>query len=289
MKHHNEPAMAEVNRDQRDYWATAGPRQYQQHADRFAAMTAPFGQAVFDAVRPQPGERVLDVGCGHGATTIDAAALVGPTGHVVGVDVSAAMLQPARNAVAAAGLDNVTLLEADAQVHPFEAASFDVLISRFGVMFFDDPQAAFTNLARALRPGGRLAFVCWREPSTSQWIALAIGAAVTTLGRMPELGAPGVPGPWALADRDRLVRLLGAAGFREVAVDNITRPQRVGADIDDAVAFILSLPESHQLFDGVAAETVAAADAAMRAAFAPYAGPDGVVADASAWLASARR
>ena len=151
-----------------------------------------------------------------------------PTGRVVGVDISAAMLEPARRRVAAAGLDNVELLEADAQVHRFEAGSFDAVISRFGMMFFEDPEAAFANLARALRPGGRLSFVCPQDPLKSEWVAIALGAAVARWVGRPNLGAPGAAGAFAFADGDRLTRLLTAGGFREVRLETVTRPQRVG-------------------------------------------------------------
>jgi SAM-dependent methyltransferase len=282
-------ATDEVNRTQREYWANDGPRQYQEHGDRFEAMAAPFGQAMLDAARLQPGERVLDVGCGHATTTIEAAERVAPAGRVVGVDISTTMLQPARQRVAAAGLDNIELLEADAQLHAFDPGSFDAVISRFGTMFFEDPEAAFANLARALRPGGRLVFVAWQDPLNSEWIAVALGAAVAQLGRAPQLGSPGAPGPWAFADGDRLTRLITKGGFRNVRLETVTRPQRIGDDVDDAVGFILSLPESRQLFAGAPEDAVAAAVAAVRAAFAPYTGAEGVVLDGTAWLVSADR
>jgi SAM-dependent methyltransferase len=198
-----------------------------------------------NAVLLQPGERVLDVGCGYGTSTLEAAKRVAPSGRVVGVDISAAMLEPARQRVAAGGVDNVELLQADAQVHPFEPASFDVVISRFGIMFFDDPQAGFGNLARALRPGGRLVFVCPQDPLKSEWVRIAFGAAVAALGRAPDLGPPGAPGPFALADGDRLARLLTAAGLRDVALEAVTRPVRIGRDIDHTVGFVMSLPRAN--------------------------------------------
>jgi SAM-dependent methyltransferase len=150
------PVGGGVNRAQQDYWETDGPRQYRQFGDTNEALLAPAGQAMLDAAQLRPGERVLDVGCGFGTSTLEAAERVAPSGRVVGVDISAAMLQPARERIAAAGADNVELLHADAQAYAFETGSFDAVISRFGMMFFEDPQAAFTNLARALRSGGRL-------------------------------------------------------------------------------------------------------------------------------------
>ena len=266
-----------------------GPRQYQEYGRTIEAGFAPFGKAMFDAARLQPGERVLDVGCGFGTTTIEAADCVAPSGRVLGVDISAAMLEPARQPVAAAGTGNIELLEADAQVHPFEAGAFDVVISRFGLMFFEDPDVAFANLARALRPGGRLVFVCWPDPMKSEWVAVALGVAVAQVGRPPDLGPPGAPGTFAFADGDRLTRLLDGAGFRDVGLEAVIRPLCIGRDVDDAAGYIMSMPESHQLFAGEPDGVVAAALDALRAAFAPYAGPHGVVMNGTAWLASARR
>ena len=278
----------EPNQAQRNQWNEGQPR-YHAYADRWEQVWAPFGQAMFDAARLQPAERVMDIGCGYGTTTIEAAERVAPSGRVVGVDISAAMLEPARRRVAATGLDNIELLEADAQVHTFDARSFDAVISRFGTMFFADPDAAFANLARALRPDGRLAFVCWQDPLKSEWIAVALGAAVAALGQAPDLGAPGAPGPFAFADGDRLRRLITAGGFRDVTLETVTRPQRIGDDADDAAAFLMSIAEDMQVFAGAPDEVVTAAIDALRTAYAPYTGPHGVVMDGTAWLVSAHR
>lgn len=279
----------DVNREQRAYWANEGQQQFEQHADRFEVILAPFGQCMLDVAQLQPGEHVLDVGCGYATTTIEAARRVTPAGRVVGVDISAAMLQTARQRVAAAALPNVMLLEADAQVHAFAPGSFDAVISQFGAMFFEDPEAAFGNLAHAVRPGGRLAFVCWQDPLKSEWIAMALGAVLPLLGGAPQLGTPGAPGPWAFADGDRLQRLLRAGGFRDVRLETVTRPQRIATDAGDATEFIMSLPETQQLLAGAPDDTTAAAVAALRTAFTAHAGPGGVVLNATAWLVSAQR
>jgi SAM-dependent methyltransferase len=278
-----------VNQAQREYWAKEGPRQYQDYGDTNESLFAPFGQAMLDAARLQPSESVLDVGCGSGTSTIEGAERVAPSGRVVGVDISAAMLEPARRRVADAGLDNVEFLQADAQVHPFGEGTFDAVISRFGMMFFEDPQAAFANLASAIRPGGRLVFVCWQHPLKSEWVATALGALVTLLGRVPDLGPPGAPGPFAFDDGDRLTRLLTAGGFHEVTVASVTRPVSIGHELDDAVGFVMSLPQSQQVFAGAPEDAVAAAVTTLRAAYTPYAGARGVVMDAAAWLVSAHR
>jgi SAM-dependent methyltransferase len=277
----------QVNQAERDFWAAEGPQQYVEHGARWETMMAPFGVAMFDAVALQPGEDVLDVGCGWGATTIDAAERVAPTGSVVGVDFSAQMLETARQRTS--GLDNVTLLEADAQVHQFELESFNAVISRFAAMLFDDPPVAFANLHRAVKPGGRLAFVCWQGPLNTEWVAVALGAAARLTGRQPDLGEPGAPGPFAFADGDRARSLVEAGGFAEVTLESITRPQRIAKDTDDAAEFVLALPESKQLLDGAPQQVQAAVADALREAFTPYAGPHGVITDASAWLVTARR
>lgn len=283
------PAGGGVNQAQRDYWETEGPRQYQQFGDTNEALLAPVGEAMLDAARLRPGERVLDVGCGFGTSTLQAAERVAPSGRVVGVDIAAAMLQPARQRIASAGVDNVELLQGDAQAYPFETGSFDVVISRFGMMFFEDSRVAFTNLARALHAGGRLVFVCPQDPLKNQWVAVALGAATAALGRAPDLGAPGAPGPFALADGDRLTQVLTDSGFRDVRLETLTRPFRIGRTVGDAVGFILSLPQSKQLFAGAPQEIVDAAATALHAGFAPYARQQGVMMDARAWLVTAHR
>ena len=292
MTHSSEPLAAgttEANRSQSEFWGREGAQQYDDYDETNEALIAPFGAAMFAAAELQPGERVLDVGCGHGRSTVEAAERVAPGGRVVGIDISPAMLQPAYLHVAAAAVDNVALVEADAQVHPFDAASFDVVISRFGLMFFEDPEAAFANLARALRSGGRLAFVCPQDPLKSEWVTVALGAAIQATGRPPDLGAPGAPGPFSLGDEDRIVRLLRSAGFTRVEPDAVVRPVRLGRTVEDATGYILSLPQSQELFADAPPETVQAAASALRAAFAPYATTQGVVLDSSGWLVCARR
>jgi SAM-dependent methyltransferase len=281
-------ATQEVNQAQREHWEHEGARLYREHTETNEAVIGPFGQAMLDAARLQPGEVVLDVGCGYGTSTLEAEERVAPTGRVVGVDISAAMLQGARQRVVAAGLDDIELLHADAQTHEFAAGSFDAVISRFGLMFFDDPTSAFGNLARALRPGGRLAFVCPQDPMKSEWVAVAFGAAIAVVGHPPELGNPGAPGAFALADPDRMSHLLADAGFRDVHLDTVTRPVRLGRDLDSAAEYILALPEARQLYDAQPPHVVGALRSALTEAFAPYLGVTGVVLDATAWLVTAR-
>jgi SAM-dependent methyltransferase len=277
----------EPNRAQREIWADQGLQQYLQHRERWQEIWRPFGAAMFEVAALQPGEKVLDVGCGDGSATAEAARLVAPGGSAVGVDISAAMIDLAHRRAAAAGVGNVEFVAADAQTHPFPDGGFDAVISRFGVTFFADPRAAFANLARSLHPNGRLVFVCWQEPTKIEWAALAIGVAAAHVG-MPDFGPPGAPGPFAMADGLRLRRVVEAGGFHDVTLGQVTRPHRVGEDEDDVVSFITSLDETRALFAGKPKDQVAAAVQGIREALAPHTGSRGVVTEGSAWLVSAR-
>jgi SAM-dependent methyltransferase len=280
-----EPSVA--NREQWDYWTAEGEH-WVREADRYDAMNSGFGAAMLDAADLQPGERVLDVGCGNGATTISAAQRVAPTGTVVGIDLAQAMLSLARQRADQASCDNVEFLEADAQVHPFEAGGFDAVISRFGTMFFEDPEAAFTNLRRALRPGGRLAMVCWQDVLHSEWIIVPGGAAAEHVG-IPDFGPPGSPGPFALADHERLRGILEVGAFRDIAIQEITKPMRIGDDADDAIGFITSLElVRNDLFAGKPEDKIQAAVDAAREALRAYETPQGVLMNGGAWLVAAR-
>ena len=205
-----------ANDEQAQLWNEVVGDAWVDHADTYDALLEPFGRAAMDRLALAAGDRVLDVGCGTGATTLDLAERVAP-GTVVGVDLSARMLGGARARAANAGVDAVEFREVDVQTGDLGRGVFDVAFSRLGVMFFADPVAAFANIAGALRPGGRLGFVCFQDVSVNPGIALPV-LAVAEILALPPLGGPDDPGPFTLADADRTTGLLQSAGFADVEV-----------------------------------------------------------------------
>ena len=277
-----------ANVDQREYWDGAGGRHWASDADRYDSINARFGERLLDAVAPAPGERILEVGCGNGGVALELARRVGPTGAVVGVDLSGPMLAVGRRRAEEAGLPNATFEQADAQTHAFEAGAFDAVTSRFGVMFFDDPVAAFANLHRAVRPGGRLAVLCWQDLTRNEWFLVPVGTALSYVP-MPEPGPPGSPGPFAFGDPERLSGVLRDAGWADVALDDVEETMRMGDSVDDTLAFVQRTEMATTLMKDVPEETVAAAWAAVRESLGPYEGADGVVLHGRAWLATAAK
>jgi SAM-dependent methyltransferase len=265
-----------------------GPH-YAAEAERYDDLLSAFNDALFDAADLRPGERVLDVGCGTGGTTIEASSRVRPGGAVVGIDVSPPMLAFARERAASAGAAEAEFVEADAQIHAFEPGSFDVVMSRNGLMYFDDPHTAFANLARTLRPGGRLAFVAPEGPNRSEWIMVAGIAAAPHIGIPQGLG-PNTPGPYGLAHPDRTRTILDDAGFTDIRIEALTRPMRLGADTDDAIDFVRTMPRVADLFAAAPPDKQHAAIEAVRDALAPYMSEAGVVMhDNGEWLVTASR
>lgn len=281
--------MVEANREQIEHWnANAGPAwaALQEQLDRGIRA---HGLLALDALALAAGERVLDVGCGCGDTTLEAARRVGPRGEVLGVDVSAPMLARAEQRARELGLGSARLLRADAQTAELGAGRFDAMVSRFGVMFFDDPAAAFRNLARALRPGGRAAFVCWQTPERNPWVAVPMAAAAPFVALPPPPPA-GAPGMFSLADGARLRALLEGAGFRELAIEDRRLPMTMGSGaLDEVVEIFLQVgPVAGALREAGASEAQrAAAATAVREAYARHVMDGRVTLDSALWLVSA--
>jgi SAM-dependent methyltransferase len=275
-----------TNTTQAEHWAGPAGARWIDDAERHDRMLAPYSAAVVGAAELSATDTVLDVGCGTGALTRSAARLA-VDGQVTGVDISARMITTAREITDAEGPGNARFEEADAQVHRFPADGFDTLVSRFGVMFFGDPVAAFANLHGAVRPGGRVAVACWRELGDNEWLRVPRAAAAEQFG-MPEPAPPGEPGPFSLADPDKVRQVLADAGFDRVELAAVGGPMWIGSDVDDAASFLAGLETSRRMFDGQEPAAVAQVLAAVRDALAAHAGPHGVVLSGKAWVVTAR-
>ncbi|MGF6466279.1 class I SAM-dependent methyltransferase [Paraburkholderia youngii] len=283
--------MAQQNAYQVADWNGQSGERWVANQARLDAMVSVFGEAAIEAAAPMKGERVLDVGCGAGASTLALAARVGPGGQVLGVDISAPLIGRARTL---APQDPPVLFQvADASSAELPEGAFDILFSRFGVMFFDDPTAAFAHMRRALRPGGRVAFVCWRGAAENDWVRLPMGAikGILSPSAPPD---PEAPGPFSFGDRGRVARILTAAGFTDTAIAPFDASVPFGeggtrdAAIDDAVKMTLEVgPLSRALADQPD-DIRARASAAVRAVFAGLPGERSVMIDGAAWIVMAR-
>jgi ubiquinone/menaquinone biosynthesis C-methylase UbiE len=280
------PTGHDLNADQIAYWNGPGGQHWTDRQQTQDVLLAPVSDILIDRARAKIGARIIDVGCGCGATTIALARKVGPTGHVFGVDISAPMLARARQ-VAPAGLP-VNFVLADATVYPFDPASSDLLVSRFGVMFFAEPALSFANMRKALRPSGRLAFACWREPRDNPWLMTPLHAAYKHVPKLPQLG-PEDPGPFSFAAEQRVHRILGEAGFADIAMEpcNLSLDVAVGRGLDAAVGASLEIGPASRALEGQPSDLRVAAAKSIREALAPFAKGNTVSLAASIWIVTA--
>jgi SAM-dependent methyltransferase len=277
-----------ANADQTAHWNDVQEvGHWLDYQERYDRMLSVFSEMIFEVAKLAPSERVLDVGCGCGATTRDAARMV-KSGSALGVDLSAAMLERGRADAKAAGLTNASFEQADVQVHAFDPASYDAVISRFGIMFFDDPSAAFANLHRATRPGGSVAFVCWQPLACNEWL-LVPGAALATHVPIPAAASSDAPGMFAFADAERPRRILEAAGWGEISIESRGTPMLVGGGgtVDDAVEFLRSGSIGRTLLAGADPDAAARALDAVRSVLVNHMTSNGVELEAAVWLVHA--
>lgn len=276
------------NAEQIQYWnETSGPK-WVELETRLDEQIAPLGLAAIEAAAVQAGERVLDVGCGCGQTSLQLARRVGASGSVTGVDITTVMLERARARTLEAGMASLSFVNADAQTFAFEAGEFDLVFSRFGVMFFSDPTAAFANLRRALAPGARLTFVCWQSLASNQWMSIPV-AAVAQHVTLP-VPVPGSPGPFAFADTDHVRSILEGAGFEELAFTPCEESLLLGGgtDLDSAVDFSLRMGPAAAALRSSGGEIPVELVSDVREALAPHATPEGVRMTCATWIVTAR-
>ena len=276
-----------VNEEQRRRWDEEEGHHWVEEAEHFDRMLGPYGERVIAALSPEPSEKILDVGCGNGALSLDVAARVGPQGRVLGLDLSGPMLSLAKQRAGERGLGNVSFEKSDVQVHDFAGDKFDGVISRFGVMFFDDPVAAFSNLRGAVRSGGRLAFVCWQDPFQNDWLMVP-AATMLEFVPMPEAPQPGTPGPFGLADVDRTRSILSDAAWTDVQVEPVEIHQWLGSDPAATIEFLSHTEIAKSFLGETDDDTKAKVWEAVEAKLAEHTSDDGVHLTGRAWLVTAR-
>jgi ubiquinone/menaquinone biosynthesis C-methylase UbiE len=280
------PVGHDQNADQIAYWNGPGGQRWTDRQQMQDIMLAPVADILIDRADVKLDERVVDIGCGCGAIAVTLAEKVGPKGHVLGIDVSAPMLQRARQvAPKDAPVDFVL---ADATVYPFDPASADLLVSRFGVMFFAEPAVSFANLRKTLRSSGRLTFVCWREPRENPWLMTPLQAVYQHVPKLPQLG-PEDPGPFSFASEQRVRRILADAGFSSIAMEphELALDVAIGRGLDAAVESALEIGPASRALEGQPAELREASKRSIRQALAPFAKGQSVSLPAAIWIVTA--
>ena len=281
------PIGHDQNADQIAYWNGPGGQRWADRQQAQDILLKPIADTLIDRAKPKAGERIIDVGCGSGATSIAFAQQVGSSGHVFGIDISGPMLARAR-ASAPRELP-VDFALADATIYPFDPASFDLLASRFGVMFFAEPSRSFANMRKALRPSGRLAFACWREPCENPFFMAPLQAVYKHVPKLPQQG-PEDPGPFSFASEARVHRILGEAGFTEIAMEphNLALDVAIGRGLEAAVQGALEIGPASRALEGHPADVRAAATNSIREVLSTFARGETVPLPASIWIVTAR-
>ncbi len=275
-----------VNVDQANSWNGNEGEAWAAHQDRYDTAVGGYNTHLFAAARISANEHVLDVGCGCGEST-RGAARAAVSGAALGADLSAPMLARARELARREGLHNVTFEQADAQVHSFEAGAFDIVISRFGAMFFGDPVAAFRNIGSALRPDGRIALISWQPLAENEWLTALRGSLA--MGRALPEPPMGMPGPFGLADPDAVRETLHDSGYLDVDVAGLREPFAVGADADDAFGFVGEIPVVTGMLQDLDDASRAQALERVHAMLVAHETADKVAFGSAAWLITARR
>ncbi|NGX99199.1 MAG: methyltransferase domain-containing protein [Candidatus Afipia apatlaquensis] len=281
-----QPAVDHRNADQIAYWNGPGGRHWTDRQQLQDVVLAPVSKILIDRATVKAGEAIIDVGCGCGATSFDLLKQVGATGRVTGIDISEPMLGRARELAPANA--PVEFVLADATVYPFAPESADMLFSRFGVMFFAQPTDSFANMRKALRPGGRLAFACWRTPRDNPWMMLGLQEAYKFVPKLPEV-KPDDPGPFSFASEERVRGILGGAGFSDVKMEraDLSLDIATGRGLEAALETVLAIGPASRALDNQPTEKIEAATQAIRTMLAAHQKGDTVPLGGSIWIVTA--
>jgi ubiquinone/menaquinone biosynthesis C-methylase UbiE len=283
-------SVAATNREAAEAWSGSLFERFVRFRDLATAGLGAHGDKALEVHPPRRGDRALDLGCGFGDTTQKLAALVGPDGEAVGIDVSEPFVDAAREEAADAGVGNVRFVTGDVQIAELEDG-FDYAFSRMGIMFFANPVQALRNVRQALVPGGRLCAVVWRRKLDNEWVRRAELVVEEYLDHPEESDEPTCgPGPFSMANADTVSEQLAIAGFEEISLQRCDLPIRIGKDLDHAIEFNMSLGpagEVLRLWGDRVDEIRPKIAGDLREALADFDGPDGVIAPASTWIVSA--
>ncbi|MHB2028952.1 MAG: class I SAM-dependent methyltransferase [Acidimicrobiales bacterium] len=275
------------NQQQDEFWNGDVGALWVTNFDENERHTSPFGNLALELASPMPAERVLDVGCGCGSSTLALATAVGESGEVLGIDISATMLARAKELTTASNFTNITLGQGDAQTSQLSQRHYDLAFSRFGVMFFADPIGAFSNVRSSLRSDGRLVFVCWQSPSANPWSSVPNRAALKFFSMEPP--PHDAPGPYSLADPNRIRAILSEAGFSRIDITGATRTLQLalGQRIEDWAHERLLMGFARQLYSGSDAAVQADARRALAEALEPFRVADRLELEGAAWIVRA--
>jgi SAM-dependent methyltransferase len=277
---------ASIASNQRIFWNSEATRRWVTEQARIDRLFLGVTEAVLAAAAPRRGESVLDVGCGTGTILLRTAEAVGPEGQVLGIDISEQQLALAQRRIDDAGAMNARALLDDAGTHDFPTAVFDLAVTRFGVMFFADPVAAFSNIRHGMKPGGRLALAVFRPGSENPWATASL-VAIRHLVTPPAPPGPEEPGQFGWGDPERVRRILGGAGFRDVVLTPLDLAITIGRNATEAAEFATFIGQGARLLHGLPDTTREAARSAFETFFKAYEGPDGVSLPGGLWIVSA--
>lgn len=280
------PAADDRNADQIAYWNGPGGRHWTDRQQLQDIVLAPVSEVLIARAAVKTGETVIDVGCGCGSTSFDLVKRVGAGGRVTGIDISEPMLNRARELTPAGA--PVEFVLADATVYPFAPTSTDLLFSRFGVMFFAQPSVSFANMRKALRPGGRLAFACWRTPRDNPWMMLGLQEAYKHVPKLPEV-KPEDPGPFAFASEERVHKILGEAGFSNIAMERVDLSLDIatGRGLEAAIESVLAIGPTSRALEGQPLDKIAAATQSIRTMLTAHLKGNSVPLGGSIWIVTA--